>query len=64
MQFSCGTCGKDSGYSKRGMDVILEWKQFNRQTRTYVCERCDAENRLDLPDDKWTLIDISQASKL
>jgi hypothetical protein len=55
--FDCHNCKNESRYRSRKRAVRLEFKQFGRETRTYVCEVCGADNEINLSDFEWDEID-------
>ena len=62
--FSCYHCQKKSRFlkQKQQREVYAELKtlaggSFGDETRTYLCEFCDQENRITQPAGAWFVID-------
>jgi predicted RNA-binding Zn-ribbon protein involved in translation (DUF1610 family) len=60
-QFVCDNCGKQSRFlaDKRKTSFFAELKTTLSadETRSYDCEHCGTENRIEQPAGAWAVID-------
>jgi len=62
-EFVCRACGKRSRFVRQSLRLMLEMKRATlpedeKQSRTYECEHCLAENVVTQPRKAWVHIDL------
>lgn len=62
-RFRCFNCRNSSRYLQRAGAILMEFKTLSlgrdeAETRTYVCEHCDSENRITHSELEWMAIEF------
>ena len=57
--YTCASCGKTSSFTRRAMRRIVESPPDlqSDETRTYICDHCNAKTRVTMIRARWMTVD-------